>query len=195
MRISLLFPTSFLTRRLVLAFFSVSTASSAAPSSAGGDSNWLDFLSGNSANAGAGGAGAGAGEPPRSSMSWERGHEVEMFSSTAGASSGSGAGGSGGSSAGEPRPGSGRGGTSTSPMLSTGKRGREGHGGGGGGGGEADDGSAQGASGHHPSSKLKKVTPTIPVMLQEANSNHDSNPKVLPPHLFSRGGGVNKRVV
>lgn len=48
---------------------------------------------------------------------------------------------------------------------------------------------------------MKKVTPTMPVMLQEANANHDSNPKVLhalhhlhPPHLFSRGGG-SKRVV
>ncbi|KAF8635129.1 hypothetical protein AX15_000518 [Amanita polypyramis BW_CC] len=111
---------------------SVSTASSAAPSSAGGESNWLDFLSGNNpnANAGAGGGAASmSGEPPRSSMSWERGHEVSEIFSGPGVTS-SGGGGDGG------RPVSGRGGTS--PLSNKRSRGIEqGH-------GEADDSSTQG---------------------------------------------------
>ncbi|KAK2467186.1 hypothetical protein APHAL10511_000735 [Amanita phalloides] len=144
---------------------SVSTASSAAPSSAGGDPNWLDFLSANNPNAGGGGpgGGGGGGEPPRSSMSWERGHEVpEIFTSSGGTSSGTGTGagagagtggaggvGGAGGGGGDNRPGSGRGGGGTSPI--SGKRSRglvEGH-------GDVDEGTAQGASGH-PSSKMKK---------------------------------------
>ena len=135
----------------------VSTTSSGAPSSAGGESNWLDFLSGNNPNAAAGGAATSSvgmsSEPPRSSMSWERGHEVtEMFSGTGASAASSGGGGTGGGGGGGGdggRPGTGRGG-GTSPLSGKRSRGVEqGH-------GEADDGSAQGTSARpNPNRKLK----------------------------------------
>ncbi|PFH46659.1 hypothetical protein AMATHDRAFT_43465 [Amanita thiersii Skay4041] len=92
---------------------SVSTTS--APSSAGGESHWLDFLSGSgaNANAGAGGGAAAHGtgsvnlptETTRGSMSWERGgHEAaDMFSGPGGGEGG--------------RPTSGRASVATSPMV------------------------------------------------------------------------------